>query len=235
MKNLILASTSTVHGSGPLEYLLETLESHFRDASDILFIPFARPGGVTHESYTEKVRLAFQPIGKNVQGLHEFDDKIEAIKKAEAIFTGGGNTFVLLKQLYDLNLMNVLKTTLESDTPYLGTSAGTNICGMSIGTTNDMPIVYPKSFKALELIPFNINPHYLDPDPKSTHMGETRETRIGEFHKFNDIAVCGLREGSYLKVNGNAIILEGTHSARIFQKDQPPHEIYPGTGLGFIN
>ncbi|HCY81275.1 MAG TPA: dipeptidase PepE, partial [Xanthomarina gelatinilytica] len=163
MKNLIIASTSTVHGSGYLEYLLDELVLFFKDANTIVFIPYARPSGISHEDYTMKAREAFKKIHKNVKGIHEFENPIEAIQNAEAIFTGGGNTFVLLYQLYKNNLLEPLKKSVLKGTPYLGTSAGSNICGLTINTTNDMPIVYPPSFKALSFMPFNINPHYLDP------------------------------------------------------------------------
>ena len=126
-------------------------------------------------------------------------------KNAEAIFVGGGNTFVLVNQLYKNNLLTTIKEAVENGTPYLGTSAGSNICGLTMNTTNDMPIIQPPSFKTLGLVPFNINPHYLDPDSNSTHKGETRETRIKEFHAFNTQPVIGLREGSWLDVRGNSI------------------------------
>ena len=195
-KNIIIASTSTIHGGDYLDYLLDDLKNHFEKCKTILFIPFARPGGVTHEDYTAKVSLAFAKIGKEVKGIHEFEDYSNAIKNAEGIFTGGGNTFLLVTQLYKNNIMNVLADVVKNGTPYLGTSAGSNICGLTMQTTNDMPIIYPPSFKTLGLIPFNLNPHYLDVDLQSKHMGETRETRIKEFHSFNTIPVLGLREGS---------------------------------------
>ena len=229
MKNLLLASTSTVHGSTYLEYLYEALETHFRDVKTITFIPYARPGGISHDVYTEKTKLSFKNINKEVIGLHENSDPIKAIHSSEAIFTGGGNTFILVNQLYKLGLIEALKDVLKNGTPYLGTSAGTNICGQTIGTTNDMPIVYPPSFDVLKMVPFNINPHYLDPDPDSTHMGETRETRIGEFHQFNKTPVIGLREGSYLSVKGDVITLKGSHTARWFQANQTPVELHPNS------
>lgn len=231
MKNLLLASTSTVHGSGYLGYLFDVLEEHFRNCNTITFIPFARPGGISHEAYTEKTRKAFKQLGKEVVGIHETNNAANTISEAEAIFTGGGNTFVLVNQLYKLSLIGALKEVLTNGTPYLGTSAGTNICGQTIGTTNDMPIVYPPSFEVLKMVPFNINPHYLDPNPDSTHMGETRETRIGEFHQFNELPVIGLREGSYLSVKGDVITLKGLHSARWFEANQTPIEIPSNTIL----
>jgi dipeptidase E len=231
MKNLILASTSTLHGSQLLEYIYDELKVHFSECEEILFIPFARPGGITHDEYNEKITNAFKNIGKSVKGLHECSDPISAIENAKGIFTGGGNTFVLINQLYRRSLIEPLKNALNNGVPYLGTSAGTNICGLSIGTTNDMPIVYPQSFDALKMVPFNINPHYIDPDPSSTHMGETRETRINEFHKFNDIPVVGLREGSFIEVKNEQIFLRGRLAARIFENDKTPYEIETNSSL----
>lgn len=234
MKNLIIASTSTLHGGGYLEYILPELKQHFQNCNSILFIPFARPGGISHEDYTAKVKLAFAKIDLNVRGLHEFENPFEAINQAEGIFTGGGNTFLLVTQLYKNNVMNVLAEAVKSGTPYLGTSAGSNITGLSMQTTNDMPIIYPPSFQTLGLIPFNLNPHYLDPEPNSTHMGETRETRIQEFHQFNTIPVLGLREGSWLDVKGDKIILKGNLSARLFEQNQTPKELETGSDLSTL-
>lgn len=234
MKNLIIASTSTIHGSGYLEYLLPTLENHFANCNTILFIPYARPGGMTHDEYTSRVQEAFAKINKKVVGLHEFENPTEAVEKAEGIFTGGGNTFLLVTQLYENNVMEVLANVIENGTPYLGSSAGSNITGISMQTTNDMPIIYPPSFKTLGAIPFNLNPHYLDADLQSKHMGETRETRIKEFHAFNATPVLGLREGSWLDVKGDKIILKGTLTARLFLQNQNPEEFNPETDLSYL-
>jgi dipeptidase E len=233
-KNLIIASTSTLHEGDYLEYLLPELEIHFENCKTILFIPFARPSGITHEEYTAKVVLAFAKIGKEVKGIQEFDDYSTAIKNAEGIFTGGGNTFLLVTQLYKNNIMSVLAEAVKKGIPYLGTSAGSNICGLSMQTTNDMPIVYPPSFKTLGLVPFNLNPHYLDADLQSKHMGETRETRIQEFHSFNTIPVLGLREGSWLEVKGDKIILKGNLAARLFRQNQIPEEMNSGSDLSWL-
>ncbi|RYH75660.1 dipeptidase PepE [Flavobacteriaceae bacterium 144Ye] len=234
MKNIIIASTSTVHGSGTLEYILPELKLFFKDANEILFIPYARPGGITHDEYTAKVNDAFSKIGKSVKGIHEFENPKEALHDAKGIFTGGGNTFVLVNQLYKNDLIETVKAAVNNGTPYLGTSAGSNICGLTVNTTNDMPIVYPPSFKTFGFVPFNINPHYLDPDPSSTHMGETRETRIKEFHKFNTQPVVGLREGSWLEVKGDSIILKGELNARVFEYDKAPFEVETGTELNTL-
>ncbi|GGE96953.1 dipeptidase PepE [Flavobacterium limi] len=232
MKKVIIASTSTLHGSSYLEYLLPSLKLHFKDCKNLLFIPYARPGGISHDEYTAKASEAFAKINISVKGIHEFENPETAIKNAEGIFTGGGNTFLLVSQLYKNNMMQLLSETVKNGTPYLGTSAGSNICGLSMQTTNDMPIVYPPSFQTLGLISFNLNPHYLDPEEKSTHMGETREERIKEFHAFNTIPVLGLREGSWLEVKGEKITLKGNLSARLFLKNQLPTELAPESDLG---
>ncbi|MFY8213866.1 MAG: dipeptidase PepE [Flavobacterium sp.] len=235
MKNLIVASTSTLHGGSYLAYLKDTVQEYFRNCKTILFVPYARPGGISHDEYTQKVRTTLESWGFVVQGMHEFEDPAKAIKEAEGIFTGGGNTFVLVQQLYQHKLIEVLKTTLEKGTPYLGTSAGSNILGQSMHTTNDMPIAYPPDFATLGMLPFNLNPHYLDPDLHSKHMGETRETRIKEFHAFHQTAVLGLREGSWLEVKGEAITLKGDLSARLFEQGKNPVELESGTELGDRN
>nr|WP_314289060.1 dipeptidase PepE [uncultured Capnocytophaga sp.] len=224
MKKLLLASTSTVYGGTYLSYLEEELTDFFINTSKILFIPYARPSGITHNKYTKIAQQGFEKIGKKIVGLHTFTDLRDALEKAEGIFTGGGNTFLLVTQLYKLGIMDILRKVVNEGVPYMGTSAGSNIAGETMQTTNDMPIIYPPSFKTLGVVPFNINPHYLDPDPSSKHKGETRETRIKEFHKFNNTPVIGLREGSWLRITGEEVILKGNLKARIFLKDQEPYE-----------
>jgi dipeptidase E len=231
MKNLIIASTSTLFGGEYLDYILPELKLFFKDCNTLLFIPFARPSGITHEAYTDKVRAAFAKINIDVKGIHEFENQIIAIQEAEGIFIGGGNTFLLVSQLYAFQLMDVLANAVKMGVPYLGTSAGSNITGLTMQTTNDMPIVYPPSFQTLGLIPFNLNPHYLDPDITLQHNGETRETRIKEFHQFNSIPVLGLREGSWLAVKGDSITLKGNLSARLFRKNQEPEELETASDL----
>lgn len=231
MRSIIIASTSTVFGGKPLDYLLDELKIHFKDSDDILFIPYARPGGISHNEYTEKIKKPFESIGKKIKGIHEFKDPIEAIKQAKGIYVGGGNTFVLVSELYRNKCLNAIQEAVNNGTPYLGTSAGSNICGLTMNTTNDMPIVYPPSFKTLGFVPFNINPHYLDPITGSKHMGETRETRIKEFHQFNTQPVIGLREGSYIEIKGKDIVLKGSLKARIFEYKKEPYEIETNTSL----
>ncbi|MDP2686658.1 MAG: dipeptidase PepE [Aequorivita sp.] len=229
MKNLLLASTSTIYGGEYLDYLTNEMTELFKDIEEVIFIPYARPGGISHDEYTEKAAMTFQKIGKKLIGLHTFDKPSEALKNAKGAFTGGGNTFVLVSALYRLELMKPLREAILNGLPYMGTSAGSNICGVSMQTTNDMPIVYPPSFKTLGAVPFNLNPHYLDPEPNSKHMGETRETRIGEFHTQNTVPVIGLREGSWLRVNGDEILLKGKLKARVFEQGEEPYEVETGT------
>jgi len=231
----ILASTSTLHGEDYLEYLIPHLPELYKGIDEILFIPYARPGGISHQEYTAIASQAFSKAGIKVKGIHEFEDHTGAVKNAKGIFTGGGNTFLLVSELYRNKVMNALKEVVRNGTPYMGTSAGTNIGGLSMQTTNDMPIVYPPSFRTLGLVPFNINPHYLDPDPSSKHKGETRETRIKEFHGLNSQPVIGLREGSWLELKDNKVTLKGSLQARIFKKDKLPFEVETGTDLSDLN
>lgn len=227
MSKILLASTSTLHGSSYLEYLLPELEKFFFGIDEILFIPYARPSGISHDQYTEIAQKGFAPISKKIIGLHAFENPKKAIQNTKAIFTGGGNTFLLVSKLYELDLMETLKKSIQNGTLYFGTSAGSNIAGQTMQTTNDMPIVYPPSFETLGVVPFNLNPHYLDPDPNSTHKGETRETRIKEFHTINNIPVIGLREGSWLHIENQEIRLKGNLTARIFEKNALPYEWSP--------
>ncbi|RYZ98442.1 MAG: dipeptidase PepE [Moraxellaceae bacterium] len=231
MKKMIIASTSTLYDGKYLEYIKDEIAALFRGKQQVLFVPFARPGGISWDDYTARASAFFSTIGLEVQGLHAFDDKPKAILDAEAIFIGGGNTFVLVNELYRHKLIPVLKHAVNSGTPYLGSSAGSNITGLSMQTTNDMPIVQVPDYRTIGALPFNLNPHYLDPDPNGKHMGETRETRIKEFHVYNSVPVLGLREGSWLEVAGDTIILKGNQSARLFRQQQTAQEMESGSDL----
>ncbi len=234
MKNCIIASTSTVYGSGYLEYLQPELKLFFQNTTKLIFIPYAQPSGITCDQYTQQVQKAFDFLNIEVIGIHTLSNPQEALLQAEGIFTGGGNTFRLVTSLYQNQLIDALRQAILNGVPYLGTSAGSNICGVSMQTTNDMPIIYPPSFNTLGILPFNINPHYLDPVPGSTHMGETRETRIKEFHSIHNLAVIGLREGSWIRVQGEKYVLQGELTARVFQAHTSPFEVKSGTDLGSI-
>lgn len=229
MKKMIIASTSTVYGGTYLAYLTSELEVLFSGVEEILFIPYARPGGISHDNYTEMAAKGLAAIGKKVKGIHEFENPVKAVEEAQGIFTGGGNTFLLVTQLYQNRVMETLREVIYKGTPYLGSSAGSNITGLTMQTTNDMPIVYPPSFKTIGAVPFNINPHYLDQEEQSKHMGESRATRIKEFHFLNSQPVIGLREGSWLQVEGNDIWLRGNLQARIFEQGKVAYEIPTNT------
>lgn len=233
-RNLLLISTSTTYGTGYLEHAEEEVKALLEGKTSLLFIPYARPGGISHRDYTAKAREAFEKWGISVTGVHEHDDAVKAVNEAEAVFIGGGNTFVLLRNLYANKIMQPLQERVQKGMPYMGTSAGTNVAGKSIGTTNDMPIVHVKSFDALQLVPFNINPHYQDPVPDSLHMGESREMRIQEFHHHNRQPVAGLREGSMLRVKGDSIKLKGPLPVRIFLQGEKPMEFEPGDDINFL-
>lgn len=181
----------------------------------VLFVPYALK---KHDEYTKIVSDALSQWGYKVEGIHEHKDPIEAVKRSEAIFIGGGNTFVLIKTLYEKNLIETIRErVLEDHIPYIGSSAGTNVATKSIHTTNDMPVTYPPSFDALKLVPFNINPHYLETDPTTKHRGETRDERIGEFVDYHKIPVLGLREGTAVFVDGEKTSLIGPFPAKLFK------------------
>ena len=235
MKKMILASTSTIHGEEFLEYLLKEIKNLFVGCKNILFIPFARPSGLTHLAYTKKVQDQFKKVKLSVIDYSKDNDFLQKLEKSDGLFIGGGNTFLLLHQLNKLKLIEKIREKILSGTPYLGTSAGTNICGISIGTTNDMPIVEIESRLSLQILPFNINPHFYEKNNDSKHMGESRETRIQEFLIYNKQPVVGLKEGSFLKINQENIILEGKESAIIFERNQKPYSIKRGFNLKKLN
>jgi dipeptidase E len=226
--SLLLISTSTVHGTQYLEHAFGPLKDFLGSVRRVLFIPYALQD---RAGYAAKARAAFASIGCGLDSIHEAPSPGDAVERAEAVFTGGGNTFRLLKALYEADLMAVLRRRVREGMLYAGASAGSNLACPTIKTTNDMPIVEPPTFEALGLVPFQINPHYLDPDPGSTHMGETRETRIREFHEENETPVVGLREGAILRVDGGAVTLQGIAGARIFRRGKDPVEVSPVASL----
>lgn len=231
---LLLCSSSTVHPLGYLEYCKDDIAEFFSGCTNLIFISYARPGGVSLENYSLVAKKGFENAGLNINGIEEFEDLADAITNCDGIFTGGGNTFLLLKTLYETGLIAPIRDRVNSGLRYMGTSAGSNVAGPSIKTTNDMPIVYPPSFDSLNLVPFNINPHYLDPDTNSTHKGETRETRIKEYHFHNDNIVVGLREGSILKIQNSDVTLIGKPTLRIFEKGKEPKEFDSNANINFL-
>lgn len=233
MKNILLASTSTVFGSDYLTYLQTEIEELYAGINQIVFIPFARPGGISHDDYTDQAARFFSTLGISVIGLHRQETPIDIIEETQGFFTGGGNTFLLVSRLHEMGLMSPLAAAVRQGASYLGTSAGSNIAGINMKTTNDMPIVYPPSFETMRLVPFNINPHYIDQAESAQHMGESRATRIAEFHTQNSQPVIGLREGSWIRVKGDDCRLGGSLSARIFEQGKSPYEIKTGGPISF--
>jgi len=223
---LLLFSTSTVHGSGYLDYAESEVRSFLGDRRRLLFVPFAL---ADRDAYAGRARERFARFGCALDSLHDADDMRQAIVNAEAIFVGGGNTFRLLKCVYDYDLVAVIRTRVEEGMPYIGSSAGSNVAGPTIRTTNDMPIVQPPSFAALGLVPFQLNPHYLDADPASTHMGETREERLLQYLEENDTPVVALREGAWLRIENGICELCGMKGGRLFRRGAAPKEIVAGT------
>jgi dipeptidase E len=227
-RRVLLISNSTLHGGGYLDHAEREIRDFLSRITRVLFLPFAL---FDCAAYAAQARARFAAMGYGLDSLHEIDDRHHALNDAEAIFTGGGNTFRLLKALYECDLVNAIRRRVADGVPYVGSSAGSNVAGPTIRTTKDMPIVQPPSFDALGLVSFQISPHYLDPDPHSTHMGETQEERIRQFHEENDVPVAGLREGTMLRVEQGAIVLRGVTNARIFRRGQTPVEVEPGMRL----
>jgi dipeptidase E len=229
---LLLVSNSTSHGSGYLDHCADAVAAFLGPGiTRVLFVPYAL---FDRDAYAARVRVRFEAMGYRLDSVHDSaDGPVHAVEHAEAIFIGGGNTFRLLDTLWRESLIEPIRERVKAGVPYIGTSAGSNVACPSIRTTNDMPIVEPPSFAALDLVPFNINPHYLDPQPGSTHMGETREQRIAEFHEENTPDVVGLREGAWLVVDGDTVTLQGLNGARLFRRGRPPVEVQAGATLRF--
>jgi dipeptidase E len=231
---LLLISNSTNAGEAYLQHPLEQIKSFLGEKKiTALFIPYA---GVTisFDDYAARVRDRFREIGHDITSIHEVRDPVQAVRKAQAIVVGGGNTFHLAKLMQEQDLLSPIRDKVFAGTPYIGWSAGSNMACPTIRTTNDMPIVEPANFQALNMVPFQINPHYLDANPEG-HAGETREMRIEEFIEANPgIFVVGLREGTMFLMENQTLQLLGPRPARIFRKDQPPREVAPGEDFAFL-
>lgn len=227
-KRVLLISNSTLYGSGYLDHAEAEIHDFLGTLGRVLFVPFAL---YDRDAYSLQARDRFKAMGYDLEAIHKAPDARRAIDDAEAVFIGGGNTFRLLKSLYDFDLLPVIRRRVAEGMPYIGSSAGSNVAGPTIRTTKDMPIVEPPSFDALGLVSFQTSPHYLDPDPNSTHMGETQEERILQFLEENDTTVVGMREGAMVRVEHGNTILKGSSGARIFRKGREPVEILPGAKL----
>jgi dipeptidase E len=225
-------SNSQLYGRAFLEHAMDAIGEFLGKSRTVLFVPFAL---ADHDGYTARIRTALEPLGVEVAGLHTSKRPRAAVEAADVIYVGGGNTFRLLAGIQSRRLIEPVRRRVgEGGLKYLGSSAGTNVSCPTIRTTNDMPIVEPRSLGAFGLVPFQINPHYLDPDPTSTHMGETREQRIEQFHEENAVPVLGLREGAWLRRRGGKLALGGTTGARLFRRGRAAEEHNDGSDLSFL-
>jgi dipeptidase E len=225
---ILLISNSTLYGHGYLDHVAEAIRTFLGNPRRILFFPYAL---YDRDAYATKAKAQFAAMGYSLESAHETDNPSKAVENTDAIFIGGGNTFRLLKVLQDLDLIEPIRRKVSDGAPYIGSSAGSNVAGPTIKTTKDMPIVEPRSFDALGLVPFQISPHYLDPDPNSTHMGETQEERILQFLEENQTPVVGMREGAWLLIEDGAVTLKGSNGARIFRRGCAPVEVSPGSEI----
>jgi dipeptidase E len=225
---VLLVSNSTVHGRGYLDHVDEQIRSFLGEPKRVLFFPFAL---YDRDAYAAKAKIRLGAMGYLTTSLHEAANIPKALDETDAIFIGGGNTFRLLKALQDLELIEPIREKVRSGTPYIGSSAGSNVAGPTIKTTKDMPIVQPRSFDSLGLVPFQISPHFQDPDPNSKHMGETQEERILQFLEENDTSVVGMREGAWLVAEGDCVTLKGLTGARIFRRGKDPVETVPNSDI----
>ncbi|PWT86191.1 MAG: dipeptidase PepE [Acidobacteria bacterium] len=225
---ILLISNSTVYGSGYLDHVEEQIKSILGRATKVLFFPFAL---FDRNAYATNAKARFAAMGYTIEAAHAVANPHKAIEQTDAIFVGGGNTFRLLKALQDLDLLDPIRRKVKGGAPYIGSSAGSNVAGPTIKTTKDMPIVQPRSFDSLGLVPFQISPHFQDPDPNSRHMGETQEERILQFLEENETPVVGIREGAWLLCQNGAVLLKGETGARIFRRSRVPVEAKPGDNL----
>jgi dipeptidase E len=228
---LMLLSNSTNFGEKYLDHAMADIREFLGPVKRLTFVPFAL---ADHEAYTAKARERFAREGIEVSGLVADRGRAETLEAAEAVFVGGGNTFRLLRALQATGHVDAIRARVIAGMPYLGASAGTNIAAPTIRTTNDMPIVQPASFDALNLVPFQINPHFIDAEASSRHMGETREERLREYLEENERPVVGLREGAWLRREGGALRLEGRNGARVFRRGAAPEEVPAGTPLDHL-
>mgnify|MGYP003307442497 FL=1 len=231
--NLLLISNSTNAGEPYLKYPIEEIAKTLSGVTEVVFVPYAAVT-FSYDEYEAKVQQRFNEIGIKVTSIHRALNKRNFIRHAQAIVIGGGNTFALLKKMQEEDLLDMIYRRVKAGVPYIGWSAGSNVTCPTICTTNDMPIVQPESFRAIGLVPFQINPHYLDANPEG-HAGETREQRINEYLEANRSRyVVGLREGCMLRIDNNGIELIGSRPMRIFKKGIAPYEVNPGDNIDFL-
>lgn len=230
-KRLLLISNSVTYGKGYLDHCEDEIIDFLGKIKKILFIPYALYDWGKYENIAKE---RFQKLGISLKSIHNFKNPRKEIFKASAVFIGGGNTFRLLNYLYKNSLIEIIRKKVNEGMLYVGVSAGSNVACPTIKTTNDMPIVQPPTIKAIDLISFQINPHYIDADPNSKHKTETREQRIKEFHEENNTVVVGLREGAWLRIENNKIHLKGLAGAKIFQKGKESIEYKPNSFLDFL-
>lgn len=228
---LLLISNSLTYGQGFFDHCADEIVDFLGSIKSVLFIPYTLKERNKYEKIAAK---RFKKMGIKLMSIHHEKNPVNALYRAKSIFIGGGNTFRLIDELYRKKLLIPIRRQVISGIPYIGSSAGSNAACPTIKTTNDMPIVEPPSFKALNLIPFQINPHYIDKDPKSKHMGEIRETRIKEFLEENNSPVLGLREGSWLRIEGKSIKLKGSGGALLFRRGKDMKECKNNTNLNFL-
>ena len=231
---LLLISNSTNAGEAYLDYPKNNIRDFLGSKKvKALFIPYAAVT-FSYDAYEEKVKTRFNEVGHDIVSIHRFSDPVKAIMDAPAIVVGGGNTWMLLRCLREKGLIGPVRKKVLGGTPYIGWSAGSNVACPTIMTTNDMPVTVPASPRAFGLIPFQINPHYLDANPAG-HAGETREQRIEEFIEVNrEVFVAGLREGTMFTIEGRKITLSGPRNARVFRYGSQPVEVPPGGDLSFL-
>lgn len=252
VRDLVLISNTKVAGGKLLAHATDEIKDLLRDRKKVIFIPYANPGGIGYEAYVNALQPTFCEMGYHLQ-LLDANDPAKSLKGAEAIFIGGGNTWQLLKDLKDKRLLDVIREAVDGGTPYIGSSAGSNVAGLTIGNTNDMPAADCYGREAMGLVRFNVNPHYQDTVRLSEeerravlrvapqlitmidHQGETREGRLMEYHALGNVeTVVALREGAMLRVNGDHVYLKGTAGAKIFRPNRSPVEHQEGTMLDFL-
>lgn len=228
---LLLLSNSVAPGRGYLEHVFAELDEILAGKTSVAFVPYALRD---LDGYTAQVAAALSPFGVTVTGVHT-GVPAQVIAECDVIYVGGGNTFRLVSALHREGLLAVVREQVRAGKPYIGSSAGTNVAAPSLKTTNDMPIVAPASFETFGLVPFQINPHYLDSDPTSTHQGETRDERLRQYLEENEVPCFAMREGTWLRREGDKLYFEGIETGgRLYRRGKPVSEIPTPAELSFL-